>query len=182
VPLDRVVAGGRVGAPGLLGDLLVQQRRAQGRRVVALREHLRGQRPVARLKALQGRRLAGDLGPGGPGELQDAGVLVGHPGHEAHLVEQVGEALGAEDHRHDVGLAALVAGDEVRRQCGGGRVQPVLQVHQVIARRQQLGLDGLQLRHPRVEALLGGGQAGLGVGDAVGGAGDLTRVGGDLGP
>ena len=107
------------------------------------------------LQRRQRRRLARDLGARGAGQSHHRGVLVGDPGHVAHLVEQVAESVGLEHDRHHVGLLALVAGHEVGRQRGRRQVQAVLEVDQAVARLQQRGLHGAQLGHAAVRAETG---------------------------
>ena len=102
--------------------------------------------------------------------------------HEVDPVEQLVEAVGLEDHRDQVGRRLLVVRHQVLRERLGGSLELVLEVDQVVARREQLALHCAELVLASGQGGLEHGQALVGVGQAMAGLTDLGAVGGDLRP
>jgi hypothetical protein len=175
VQLGRVAA-----AHAQLHDLLVQQRRLQSGDAVSLSEDLGGQRPVAPLECIEQSGLARHRPPGRARERHDLGVPQADPVQEADPLEQVGETVRGQDHRHQVGPALLVVGDEVGGQRVGRSLQPVLEKNQVVARADQRALNPAQLSLARGKRPLQHGQAPIRVGQAMSGRPDPRRFAGDL--
>ena len=98
---------------------------------------------------------------------------------EAHLLEQIGEAVGVEDDRHQVGLVALVIGDQIRCERPGRHLKAGFELGQAIAGLEQRGLNVAQLGLTGRELLLERRQPHLGRLDAPGGLADLSFVGRD---
>ena len=124
--------------------------------------------------------LPGHGGARGAGPADDVGILRRDPVHEVDPLEQLVEAVGLEDHRDQVGRGLLVVRHQVLRQRLGGSLELVLEVDQVIARREQLALHRAELVLAPRQRVLERGQALVGVGQAVGCLADLGAVGGDL--
>ena len=131
---------------------------------------------LARLHPGQPRRLGGH-GPALPLHALDGVDVVGHHALErVHALQQVGEAVRAEDHRDDVGPVGLVLGHQL-----GGQDLAVLdelrpQRRQPGAALAQLALDSLQLGLLDVQAGLDGGQPGTQVVDSALEAADRRRL------
>ena len=80
-----------------------------------------------------------------PDAVDDARVLLRDALHELRALEQVGEAVGLEDHGDDVGLVGLVELHEPVAQRGARLGQPRAQPHQADALAAQLVLDAREL-------------------------------------
>ena len=112
------------------------------------------------------------VGARGARAVEQPRVRVGRAPEELDPLEQVGEVVGAEHDRGEVGAAGLVGGDEVvgERVLRVGlaaleRGQPDARAHQVVLRGREVGLA---VAHARVEH----GEPALGVGQAVARRGD----------
>ena len=95
------------------------------------------------------------LGLGAADAVDDPLVLLGHALHELGPLQQVGEAVGLEDHGDDVRLVGLVALDEPVAERGARLGEPraqadeadallaqlVLQPGELVALARQVGLD-----------------------------------------
>ncbi len=145
-------AVGRAGAQLL--DLAVEQRGADRRDLVALREDLVGERAITLLERGETFRLAEDLGARGARRADDLRVLVADPLHEVDLLQQIFESVGVEDHADEVGRAVLVGRDEVGCERVARLLEAVLELHEPVAGGDQLILDLPQLG-------LAGGEFGL---------------------
>ena len=124
-------------------DLLVAARDERGDLALAVLE------PVE--PALGGHRL----GLRAPDAVDDPRVLLGDALHELGPLQHVREAVGLEDHRHDVGLVGLVALDQPvaqrRARLGQARAQLdeadallaqlVLEPGELVALAREVGLD-----------------------------------------
>ena len=100
--------------------------------------------------------------------------------HEIDPFDQLGEAVGLQNHRDQVRLGLLVAGHQVRRQCLRRSLEFVFEIDQAIARRQQPALNGSELGLLSGQPVLKHGQALVGVRQTVGGLADQRAVGSDL--
>ena len=100
--------------------------------------------------------------------------------HEVDPLDQLGEAVRLQDHRDQIRLALLVAGHQVLRQGLGRPLELVLEIDQVVPRREQLPLHGSELGLSRGESVLEYGQALVGLCETLTGLADLGGIGGDL--
>ena len=96
----------------------------------------------------------GGLGARAADPVDDPRVLLGDALHELRALEQVGEAVGLEDHGDEVGLVGLVEMDEPLGQGDARLGQPRSQAHDPPALAAKVGLDGGQLRAPAAELTL----------------------------
>ena len=163
-----------------LADLLAEQGRLKRGDAVALCQNLRGQRLVAVLERREEAGLASDGGAGRPRPGHGVRVLLGDPVHEVDLFDELGEAVGIEDHADEIRLAVLVVGDEVGGQSSRRALELVLEIDQAVARRQETVLYVAELCFARAELLLELAQSPVGVGQTVRGLPDLGAVGRDL--
>ena len=142
---------GLVGAHG--GELVaaVDELPAHGRDLVAPRLDGGGDLGLALLELVEAVGGARRLGARGADAVDDARVLVRHALHELRAVEQVGEAVRVQHHRHDVGLVGLVELDQAAGERDARLGQPRLQPRQADALLAQLLLDARELRALGVE-------------------------------
>ena len=68
-------------------------------------------------------------------------VLLGDAAHEVAALEQVGEAVGVEDHVDDVGHVGLVELDEALRERGARLREALAQPHEAAALGAQVALE-----------------------------------------
>ena len=115
VALERVPALARRGERALLARPHALDRRAavdeaalDGCDLVAPGDHLARDLRLPRLQLVEPLGRRGRLGLGRLDAADDARVLGRHALDELRPLEQLGEAVGLEDHRHDVRLVGLV--------------------------------------------------------------------------
>ena len=135
------------------------QRRGHPRQRVALALHGRRLLALARLEGgEEDLVVAGVVAPASHG-LDDHRVAVLHAAQEIEALEHVGEALGIEDDRDDVGLVGRVALAQHDRKGAPALGQPRAEAHEALACDAQLTLGLGQARLPAGELTLRVGQA-----------------------
>ena len=98
------------------GDLLLDEADLVPGERVALREHLVGDRLLARLERPQPRRLGGDRPARRADPVDDRDRLLANPGRERDSLKQVTEPPRLEHHADDVRPVALVVADQLAGQ------------------------------------------------------------------
>ena len=175
VELGRVVAAG-----AHLLNLLVEQRGLKRGDLVALPDHLVGEALIALFEPAEERGLAGHRLARCPGARDDLRILRSDAVHEVDLIEQLIEPVRLEDHADQVGLSVLVGRDQVGGQRVGRALEPVLEVHETVARLQQRGLHIPQLVLASGQLVLELGQVLVGGRESLRRDVDLGRVTSDL--
>ena len=170
------------GAPARtqLLDLLVEQSRLERGDLVALPDYLVGQALVALFEPAKERGLVGHGLARRPGAGNDLRILGADAVHEVNLIEQLAEPVRLEDHADQVRPSMLVGRDQIGGQRVGRALEPVLEVHQAVARLQQRGLHVPEFVLASRQLVLELGQVLIGGGEPLSGGVDLRRVTSDL--
>jgi hypothetical protein len=99
---------------------------------------------------------------------------------EVDPLEQIGEAVRLEDHRHQVRTPLFIARDQVGRERPGRALQAVLEIHEMVARPDKRMLGASKLLLTLAQRALHCGQAPVRVRQSVRGDVDPRGLVGDL--